>query len=291
MAGRALRFLDGRLVDTSPRRHRQKSFPFKNRQAVVFIMLLTTLASTFCTEMPPPESFRPGSRALDLHGVIFNTTLHGSTITPTTTSSTCSCITTSSSAASSSTLAPPRRLRGSSKKTSIVNDPNEVYLGGIPFIVIGMMLTCMMPAPAAGGQQANFMHRIPPAWSPDNDRNYSFRSYMTDISLWVMLTDLAPHQQAAAIIMRLGGQAREFARCMSPQEIIAGGWRGGVLYDPVTYLLGALQLRFANLEEETRLQSMTEMLAFARRQGEDINALLTRYEVVRQRAANEGRFL
>ena len=106
-----------------------------------------------------------------------------------------------------------------------------------------------------------------------------------------MLTDLAPHQQAAAIIMRLGGQAREFARCMSPQEIIAGGWRGGVLYDPVTYLLGALQLRFANLEEETRLQSMTEMLAFARRQGEVINALLTRYEVVRQRAANEGRFV
>ena len=63
------------------------------------------------------------------------------------------------------------------------------------------------------------------------------------------------------------------------------------MYDPVTYLLGALQLRFANLEEETRLQSMTEMLAFARRQGEDINALLTRYEVVRQRAANEGRFV
>ena len=106
-----------------------------------------------------------------------------------------------------------------------------------------------------------------------------------------MLTDLAPHQQTAAIIRRLGGQAREFARCMSPQEIIAGGWRNGQLYDPVTYLLGALQPRFANLEEETRLQSMTEMLAFSRRQGEDINALLTRYEVVRQRAANEGRFV
>ena len=59
MAGRALRFLDGRWVDTSRHWRTQKSFPFKNRQAVVFIMLLTTLASTFCTEMPPPESFRP----------------------------------------------------------------------------------------------------------------------------------------------------------------------------------------------------------------------------------------
>ena len=72
---------------------------------------------------------------------------------------------------------------------------------------------------------------------------------MTDISLWVLRTDLAPHQQTSAIIMRLGGQAREFARCMSPQEIIGGGWRNGHLFDPVTYLLGALQLRFANLEE------------------------------------------
>ena len=36
---------------------------------------------------------------------------------------------------------------------------------------------------------------------------------------------------------------------------------------------------------------MTEMLAFARRPGENINALLARYEVVRQRAANEGHFV
>ena len=78
---------------------------------------------------------------------------------------------------------------------------------------------------------------------------------------------------------------------ISSQEIVTGGWRDGRLLDPVTYLLGALQLRFANLEEETRLQSMTEMLAFARRQGESIDALLARYEVVRQRAANEGHFV
>ena len=36
---------------------------------------------------------------------------------------------------------------------------------------------------------------------------------------------------------------------------------------------------------------MTEMLAFARRSGESINAMLARYEVVRQRAANEGHFV
>ena len=36
---------------------------------------------------------------------------------------------------------------------------------------------------------------------------------------------------------------------------------------------------------------MTEMLAFARRPGETINALLARYEIVRQRAATEGQFV
>jgi hypothetical protein len=47
-------------------------------------------------------------------------------------------------------------------------------------------------------------------------------------------------------------------------------------------MLGALQVWFAALEEETRLSSMTEMLAFTRRLGESINALLARYEIVRQ---------
>ncbi len=39
---------------------------------------------------------------------------------------------------------------------------------------------------------------------------------------------------------------------------------------------------FAALEEESLRNSMTELLAFTRRQGEHINALLARYETVRQ---------
>ena len=146
-------------------------------------------------------------------------------------------------------------------------------LGGLPLVAIAGIVYHMMPGLGGGSRTENFNYRIPPSWSPETDSSYSFRSYMTDISLWVMLTDLAPHQQCAAIIMRLGGGARELARMISPQEIVTGGWRDGRLLDPVTYLLGELQLRFANLEEETRLQSMTEMLAFARRSGENINAL------------------
>ena len=65
---------------------------------------------------------------------------------------------------------------------------------------------------------------------------------MTDIALWIMLTDLRPHQQCAAIIMRLGRSPRETGRMISPQEMMFGGVRNGIALDPVTYLLGALQI-------------------------------------------------
>ena len=115
---------------------------------------------------------------------------------------------------------------------------------------------------------------------------------MTDISVWVMLTDLQPHQQCAALIMRLDGSAREMAHMITPQEMYHGGSfePGGEIVDPVTYLLGSLHARFSALEEESSITAMTEMLAFARRPGENVNSLLARYETVRQRAAFKGQF-
>ena len=155
------------------------------------------------------------------------------------------------------------------------------------------IIVMMMPGGAApgGGGNRDFNYRIPPAWSPEGERNYSFRAYMTDISIWIMLTDLQPHQQCAAIVMRLGGAAREVARMISPQEMMTGGIQNGIQVDPVTYLLGALHARFSALEEESRLTCMTEMLAFTRHGGENINSLLARYDTVRHRAAIEGQFV
>ena len=163
----------------------------------------------------------------------------------------------------------------------------------LPALIVVSLLVHMMPQLGAGGGggEQNFNYRIPPKWAPEADQTYSFRAYMTDIPLWIMLTDLQPHQQCAAIIMRLGGGAREMARAMSPQEMMNGGMLNGVMVDSVTYLLGLLHARFSALEEESRLTAMTEMLAFRRRHGQSINALLARYEVVRQRAAVEGQFV
>jgi hypothetical protein len=160
-------------------------------------------------------------------------------------------------------------------------------------IILLSVLALMMPTgiPNLSGGTRDFNYRVPPSWSLENENQYSVRAYMTDISLWVMLTDLQPHQQCAAIIMRLGGAAREMARMVTPQEMAMGGLINGVAVDPVTYLLGSLHARFAALEEESRLTSMTEMFAFTQRPGETINALLARYETVRQRAAIEGQFV
>ena len=75
----------------------------------------------------------------------------------------------------------------------------------------------------AGGNNRDYQYRVPPSWSPETESHYPFRAYMTDVSLWMVLTDLQPHQQCAAIVARLGGAARDMARMLTPQEIMHGG--------------------------------------------------------------------
>ena len=156
-----------------------------------------------------------------------------------------------------------------------------------PLIIVGIVLL-MMPRMSTGSREFNY--RVPPEWSPENEQTYSYRAYMTDLSIWCLLTDLQPHQQAAAIVSRLGGTAREYARMLNPNELMFGGVQNGVHVDPVTYILAGLHSRFSPLEEESRLTAMTEFMAFARKPGEPINSVLSRYETVRQRAAMEGQF-
>ena len=106
-----------------------------------------------------------------------------------------------------------------------------------------------------------------------------------------MLTDLHEYQQAAAIVMRLGGAARELVRAITPNELIAGGTINGVPVAPVSYIIAGLQIRFAALEDETRLAAGDQILSFRRRRNESINATLSRYEGVRTRAYREGNFV
>ena len=99
-----------------------------------------------------------------------------------------------------------------------------------------------------GGGGGGFTYRIPLARAPETEQHYSFRAWCQDLQLWLLLTDLQPAQQAAAIVMRLGGAARELVRSITPDEMLNGGLINGVQVDPITYIVAGLQQRFAMLE-------------------------------------------
>ena len=130
--------------------------------------------------------------------------------------------------------------------------------------------------------------RLPPRWEPGLESSLPFRVWMQDLMLWTIGTDLQPHQQCAAIIQQLGGAARELARNLSPAEVYHGGIVNGVQLDPVSYLLHGLSARFGPLDEESRLRATQDLLSFSRRQGETVDTLISRFELVRSRARNEG---
>ena len=88
-------------------------------------------------------------------------------------------------------------------------------------------------------------YRTPPYWSPEGEESYSFRAWVQDLQMWMMLTDLQPHQQAAAIVLRLGGSAREVVRGITADEMMNGGNMYGQHLEPVTYIVAGLQARFA----------------------------------------------
>ena len=112
-----------------------------------------------------------------------------------------------------------------------------------------------------------------------------FRVWMQDLMLWTICTDMGPHQQCAAVISQLGGPARELARTITPQEVYNGGVINGV--QSASFFMDC-RCGFAPLDEETRLRATQDLLAFTRRQGESIDALISRFELTRARARNEG---
>ena len=107
--------------------------------------------------------------------------------------------------------------------------------------------------------------RQPPSWTPEREAHYPFRFWAQDLLAWSILsTDLDPAQQTAAIILQLGGAARDLARNLTYVEITTGGPVAGQPADPVTFLLYHLAAQFAPLGEEARLTAISELMQFQR---------------------------
>ena len=126
-------------------------------------------------------------------------------------------------------------------------------------LAIFSLVFCMMP----GRNRIAYDRRVPPGWDPADERTYSFRAWITDIGLWTYVTDMSPPQQAAAIVLVLGGSAREYARTLPPAQLLQGGIINGQQVDPVSFLLASLRTRYGALEEESRLAAITELMGFA----------------------------
>ena len=106
--------------------------------------------------------------------------------------------------------------------------------------------------------------------------------------IWSILTDLDSRRKCAAVILQLRGGAQELARQMPPQAIIAGGLINGVQVDSMTFLMHKLTESYSQLGEETRLAALTELMNFERDGREPIDQLITRFDIVRQRANQQG---
>ena len=156
----------------------------------------------------------------------------------------------------------------------------------VPIIACAATVGCMYQPPQGGVGYANM--RLPPRWEPSMETTLPFRTWMQDLMLWTICTDMTGPQQAAAIISQIGGAARDLARTLMPAEVYNGGVINDQQLDPVSFLLHGLSARFAPLDEENRLRAAQDLLSFTRKPNETVDALISRFDITRQRAQNEG---
>jgi hypothetical protein len=77
---------------------------------------------------------------------------------------------------------------------------------------------------------------------------HPFQTLAQDLVAWsILVTDMDAAQQRAAIILQLGGAARELPRSMSYQDVTHGVIIGGQQVDSVTFLLTHLAQQLAPL--------------------------------------------
>ena len=109
--------------------------------------------------------------------------------------------------------------------------------------------------------------------------------------LWTIAnSDIEPHRQAALLLTQLRGGARDLTRDLPINIIMNGAPLNGIQVDPVTYIMNVLAERYAQLGEELRLKAIKEFMDFDRKNHESIDDLLTRFEIVRNRATEVGNF-
>ena len=120
--------------------------------------------------------------------------------------------------------------------------------------------------------------RQPPGWSPQVQASYTFRSWLYDVMAWSCYTDVREDQKGPAVELALGGTAKDFIR-----EIPLDHKVNGCVFDPgdgagprqytgVSFIVTALNMQFAHLDEEEASRAMLDLWSFRRRHGETMDA-------------------
>ena len=137
--------------------------------------------------------------------------------------------------------------------------------------------------------------KIAPSWSPERDKHYPLRTWVTDVRLWAVGTDTDPNKQGPVAAMRIGGTARELIRELDANVLVHGmafaDENGNLVqHTGLECLIRALSRRFAPLQQELEVHVISEILQFRRLPGEDTDAVISRFEIVRDRALNGANF-
>ena len=132
--------------------------------------------------------------------------------------------------------------------------------------------------------------KTPPSWCYENAANYSLRSWISDVVLWASATDLEPERQGPAVALQVFGCARDLIREIPAPHLRDGLWEQGQHVPGLMLLCRQLASRYAPLDAELQTRAMAELMGFSRMNNESIDSCLTRFDVLRSRAIQQGGF-
>ena len=125
--------------------------------------------------------------------------------------------------------------------------------------------------------------------------NYPHKKWMRDIILWASVTELANAQQGPAVVLQLFGVAREIADQLDDQTLQYGTTTPDadghmVQLSGIAVSLRGLFRKLAPLGYENGSRAIYNLLSFRRQPNEAVDIALSRFDIVRLRAQNEGQF-
>eukprot|EP00971_Amphidinium_carterae_P145320 2879387-Amphidinium_carterae.1 len=134
----------------------------------------------------------------------------------------------------------------------------------------------------------------PPTWSPEMASDpiypYVLTEWIRDVERWMGATEVAEERQGPLLALSVGSAARTIADQLPLTLLRNGGIAdfadglGPVHHPGPWFLIRALQRRFPERPEVTMIRSGLELLQFMPRRGEQLDALLLRFETLLQRA-------